>query len=80
MISEDIIDANFLKRDLRASEEIKQKFNNSDANESNKAKEAIKFEEEFNVEDMKKTKETYNQVQKYFKTNIRQFFHNISQL
>jgi Leucine-rich repeat (LRR) protein len=80
LISEDIIDANFLKRDLRASEEIKQKFNNSDANESNKAKEAIKFEEEFNVEDMKKTKETYNQVQKYFKTNIRQFFHNISQL
>jgi len=29
---------------------------------------------------MKKTKDTYNQVQRYFKTNIRQFFHNISQL
>lgn len=80
MISEDLIDANFLKRDLKESDEIKNKYNKSDFNESNKAKDIIKFEEDFNIDEMKKTKETYNQVQKYFKTNIRQFFHNISLL
>ena len=37
-------------------------------------------EDEINIEELKKTRETYDQIQKYFKTDIRGFFHNLSQL
>ena len=70
--------------DLNLFRELIYNNNLKSSNKSNsdniKLNDAKINDEEINLEDLKKTRDTYNQVQKYFKTNIRDFFHNLSLL
>jgi Leucine-rich repeat (LRR) protein len=59
---------------------MKSKFTTNASTALIKAKDVHTFEEELKIEELKKTRETYDHVQKFFRTDIRGFFSVLSKI